>query len=82
MHPDKKEPPIDTENKGDWIDVLRKHIEREIKEHEALAFYCVILKKGGSGESLMAGHPELPVQHVFDHVLQCLNEDIAYEEMK
>lgn len=82
MHPDKKEPPKEVDNKGDWIDVLRTHIQREVMEHEALGFYCVLIQKGGRMQSLMAGHPGIPVSHIFDHILQCLNADIALEEMR
>ena len=68
--------------KGDWIDVLRKHILETVAANDALAFYGVILLKGGKVESICVGHPNLPIQHLYDHVLQCLSEDISMEMEK
>ena len=50
--------------------------------NDALAFYGVILLKGGKVESICGGHPNLPIQHLYDHVLQCLSEDISMEMEK
>ena len=46
--------------KGDWIDVLRKHILETVVANDALAFYGVILLKGGKVESIWSPYSMWP----------------------
>ena len=46
--------------KGDWIDVLRKHILETVAANDALAFYGVILLKGGKVESIWSPYSMWP----------------------